>query len=183
MLTVKLPNILVMNSIEIRPFQISDLESFNTTLNAVCAERRYLASVDGFSLEESRQFIQSRLDGEIIQQVATVGTQVVGWRDIIPYPEQGFTHVARLGMGLLKDYRGCGIGTKLLKACLAQARDTPLEKVELQVFADNTAAIALYQKLGFQSEGCKQRGRKIDGQYQDIVLMALMLGNLPPSIQ
>jgi RimJ/RimL family protein N-acetyltransferase len=169
-----------MDTIEIRPFQSSDLESFNATLNAVCAERRYLASVDGFSLEESGQFIQSRLDRGIIQQVAVVGTQIVGWCDIIPYPEQGFTHVARLGMGLLKDYRGCGIGTRLLKACLAQAQDTSLEKIELQVFSDNAAAIALYQKLGFQPEGCKHRGRKIDGQYQDIVLMALMLKNLPP---
>jgi RimJ/RimL family protein N-acetyltransferase len=170
-----------MDNIEIRPFQLSDIESFNATLNAVCAERRYLASVDGFSLEESRQFIQSRLDGEIIQQVAAIGPQIVGWCDIIPYPEQGFTHVGRLGIGLLKDYRGYGIGTRLLKACLAQAQDTALEKVELQVFSDNAAAIALYQKLGFQPEGCKQRGRKIDGQYQDIVLMALMIETLPPT--
>jgi RimJ/RimL family protein N-acetyltransferase len=169
-----------MNTIEIRPFQTSDLESFNATLNTICAERRYLASVDGFSLEESRQFIQSRFKEEIIFQVAAITTQIVGWCDIIPYPEKGFAHVARLGMGILKDFRGCGIGTRLLSACLAQAQDTVLEKVELQVFSDNSAAIALYQKLGFQSEGCKQRGRKIDGQYQDIVLMALMLENLPP---
>jgi RimJ/RimL family protein N-acetyltransferase len=169
-----------MNTIEIRPFQISDIESFNATLNTICAERRYLASVDGFSLEESRQFIQSGLDGGIIQQVAVIGTQIVGWCDIIPYPETGFTHVARLGMGILKDYRGCGLGTRLLSACLTRAQGTPLEKIELQVFGDNAAAIALYQKLGFQPEGCKHRGRKIDGQYQDIVLMALMLENLPP---
>jgi RimJ/RimL family protein N-acetyltransferase len=168
-----------MNTIEIRPFQSLDLESFNATLNTICAERRYLASVDGFSLEKSRQFIQSGLDRRTIQQVAAVGTQIVGWCDIIPYPEPGFTHVARLGMGLLKDYRGCGIGTRLLSACLRQAQDTPLEKVELQVFTDNAAAIALYKKLGFQPEGCKHRGRKIDGQYQDIMLMALMLKNLP----
>lgn len=167
-----------MNTIEIRPFQPPDLESFNTTLNTVCAERRYLASVDGFSLEESRQFIQSGLEGGMIQQVAAVGTQIVGWCDIISYPEPGFTHVARLGMGLLKDYRGCGIGTRLLSACLTQAQDTSLEKIELQVFADNAPAIALYKKLGFCQEGLRQKSRKIDGKYQDIALMALMLDNL-----
>lgn len=168
-----------MNTIEIRAFHPSDLESFNATLNTICAEQRYLASVDGFSLEESLQFIQSGLDHGTIQQVAAADTQIVGWCDIIPYPEKGFTHVARLGMGILKDYRGCGLGTKLLTACLARAQNTTLEKIELQVFGDNTAAIALYQKLGFQPEGRKHRGRKIDGQYQDIVLMALMLKNLP----
>jgi L-phenylalanine/L-methionine N-acetyltransferase len=54
----------------------------------------------------------------------------------------------------------------------------PARKIELQVFGDNAAAIALYQKLGFQPEGCKHRVLKIDGQYQDIMLMALMLENL-----
>jgi ribosomal protein S18 acetylase RimI-like enzyme len=172
-----------MHTIEIRTFQPSDLESFNATLNTVCAERRYLASVDGFSLEKSRQFIQSGLEGGMIQQVAVVGTQIVGWCDIIPYPEPGFTHVARLGMGLLKNYRSCGIGTRLLTSCLRQAQDTPLEKVELQVFADNAAAIALYKKLGFCQEGLRQKGRKIDGGYQDIALMALMLNDLTNDVE
>jgi RimJ/RimL family protein N-acetyltransferase len=168
-----------MNTIEIRPFELSDLESLNKTLNAICAERRYLASVDGFSLEESRQFIESSLDTGMIQQVAAVGTQIVGWCDIIPHPESGFTHVGRLGMGLLRDYRGRGLGTKLLAACLGRAQNAGLEKVELQVFSDNAAAIALYKKLGFCQEGLRQKGRKLEGQYQDIVLMALMLENLP----
>jgi RimJ/RimL family protein N-acetyltransferase len=167
-----------MEPFEIRPFEPSDLESFNTTLNLICAERRYLASVDGFTLEESRQFLQDNAWGDILQQVAAIGSQIIGWCDIIPYPEPGFTHVGRLGMGLLPDYRGRGIGTRLLSACLNRTQTTALEKIELQVFADNAAAIALYQKLGFQTEGCKHRGRKIDGQYQDIMLMALMLENL-----
>jgi RimJ/RimL family protein N-acetyltransferase len=168
-----------MDTVEIRPFQSSDLEGFNATLNTICAERRYLASVDGFTLEESQQFIQNNVWGAMLQQVAAIGPQIIGWCDIIPYPETGFTHVGRLGMGLLPNYRSRGIGTRLLSTCLARAQTTALEKVELQVFADNAAAIALYNKLGFQAEGCKHRGRKIDGQYQDIMLMALMLKNLP----
>jgi RimJ/RimL family protein N-acetyltransferase len=168
-----------MEPVEIRPFEPSDLESFNTTLNLICAERRYLASVDGFTLEESQQFIQSNIWGDILQQVAAIGPQIIGWCDIIPYPETGFTHVGRLGMALLPDYRGRGIGTRLLSACLARAQTTALEKVELQVFADNAAAIALYKKLGFCQEGVKTKGRKLEGQYQDIVLMALMLETLP----
>ncbi|WP_404787334.1 GNAT family N-acetyltransferase [Altericista sp. CCNU0014] len=164
-----------MNTIEIRPFEPSDLESFNRTLNTICAERRYLASVDGFSLEESRQFIESSLDAGTIHQVAAVGSQIVGWCDIIPHSEAGFTHVGRLGMGLLRDYRGRSLGTKLLSACLERAQNAGLEKVELQVFADNKAAIALYKKFGFRQEGLRQKGRKLEGQYQDILLMALML--------
>ena len=33
----------------------------------------------------------------------------------------------------------------------------------------------LYERLGFQREGVKRRGRKLDGAYDDNILMALLL--------
>lgn len=49
-------------------------------------------------------------------------------------------------------------------------------RVELEVFASNTAAIALYEKLGFVVEGRKSRARKVDGAYDDDLIMARFLG-------
>ena len=46
--------------------------------------------------------------------------------------------------------------------------------IELEVFASNTAAIALYRALGFVTEGTKRRARKLDGEYDDNVVMALL---------
>jgi RimJ/RimL family protein N-acetyltransferase len=166
----------IMSShLTIRPVQMSDLESLNQALNAICAERKYVASVDGFSLEEHRQFLENILRKDFPQMVALVETKLVGWCDIIPYPETGFTHVGRLGIAILPEYRGQGIGYKLVSACLDWARRIKLEKVELQVYADNAAAIALYRKFNFVQEGLKKKGRKLDGQYQDILLMAIDL--------
>jgi RimJ/RimL family protein N-acetyltransferase len=42
------------------------------------------------------------------------------------------------------------------------------------VFASNTRAFALYERLGFVREGLKRRARKLDGGYDDDVLMALL---------
>ena len=78
-------------------------------------------------------------------------------------------------MGVLLNYRGKGIGRRLLEACLSLACASGLEKVELEVFSDNKAAIRLYESLGFTPEGMKIRARKLEGKYQDIQLMALSL--------
>lgn len=78
-------------------------------------------------------------------------------------------------MGVAREYRGRGIGRKLIAATLAAARDTGLEKIELSVYASNDVAITLYRSLGFLEEGRKVIGRLVDGRYDDVVLMALML--------
>ncbi|HEV7614136.1 MAG TPA: GNAT family N-acetyltransferase [Steroidobacteraceae bacterium] len=68
-----------------------------------------------------------------------------------------------------------GIGRRLLEACLALAKNADIEKVELEVFSDNIAAVRLYESFGFSHEGVRVRGRKLDDRYQDVVLMALWI--------
>lgn len=58
---------------------------------------------------------------------------------------------------------------------LQKAKGMGLERVELEVFASNAPAIALYEKMGFVTEGVKKRARKLDGLYDDVVQMALFL--------
>jgi ribosomal protein S18 acetylase RimI-like enzyme len=77
-------------------------------------------------------------------------------------------------MGVLPGYRGLGHGRRLAEAAIAAARQAGMERIELEVFASNVTAIRLYEKLGFQHEGVKRRGRKLDGVYDDHVLMALL---------
>jgi ribosomal protein S18 acetylase RimI-like enzyme len=77
-------------------------------------------------------------------------------------------------MGLLPDYRGRGLGRQLVAQAVRAARQAGIERVELEVFASNERAIALYRAFGFATEGIKRRARKLDGQYEDNVFMALL---------
>jgi RimJ/RimL family protein N-acetyltransferase len=79
-------------------------------------------------------------------------------------------------MGLLPGYRGRGIGRRLMEEAIARAWHAGLERIELEVFASNAPARALYEKLGFVTEGVRRRARKLDGAYDDNVLMALLRG-------
>uniref|UniRef100_A0A0C1R711 Alanine acetyltransferase n=1 Tax=Tolypothrix bouteillei VB521301 TaxID=1479485 RepID=A0A0C1R711_9CYAN len=50
-----------------------------------------------------------------------------------------------------------GLGQALLYSLLKLARDRALERATLEVRASNSAAIALYQKFGFQTAGLRRR--------------------------
>ena len=164
-----------MEEIQIVPTAIKYADSFNAAVDIVARERKYIGFVEGPPLEGTRHFIQRLVDGSGIQMPAVTPTDtVVGWCDIIRNPHEGFRHVGRLGMGLLPEYRGRGLGRQLAVHAISAARQMGIERIELEVFASNTAAIALYRALGFVIEGTKRRARKLDGEYDDNVVMALL---------
>ncbi|MEG0820793.1 MAG: GNAT family N-acetyltransferase [Burkholderiaceae bacterium] len=82
-------------------------------------------------------------------------------------------HVARLGMSVARTWQGQGVGSELMHRLLDWAdRWTPYLRIQLDVFADNRAAIALYEKFGFLHEGCQRASALRDGRYEDCLLMA-----------
>jgi ribosomal protein S18 acetylase RimI-like enzyme len=161
--------------VQIRAVRESDVASFCEAVSTVAAEKWYLATVDGFSLEQTRAFVKHIVAGSLPQVMALADTQVVGFCDILPSAVKGFTHVGRLGMGVRSEWRRRGIGRRMLEACLSLARNGVIEKIELEVFADNAGAVRLYESFGFSEEGTRARGRKLEGRYQDVKMMALWL--------
>jgi RimJ/RimL family protein N-acetyltransferase len=153
-------------------------EGFHAALDIVARERKYIGFVEGPPVENMRKLIADIIDGGGVQMLAlTPGENVenvVGWCDILRVPYEGFRHVGRLGMGLLPEYRGHGLGRRLATETIEAARRAGIERVELEVFASNAVAIALYLALGFVVEGTKRNARKLDGQYDDNVMMALI---------
>ncbi|MCW5559795.1 MAG: GNAT family N-acetyltransferase, partial [Verrucomicrobiae bacterium] len=82
-------------------------------------------------------------------------------------------HAAELGMTVRDDWQRRGVGHALLAAALDMAdRWLPLRRVQLTVFVDNAAAIHLYRKHGFETEGTLREFALRDGQYVDALLMA-----------
>jgi len=162
-------------TIQVVPIAAEHVEGFHGCLDAVARERRWLGFVEAPPLENVRSFVRGNIANDLPQFVAMDGTRVVGWCDVSPKRLAGFTHCGQLGMGVLAEYRGLGIGERLARAVLAKTRSIGLERVELEVYASNLPAIGLYRKLGFQVEGTLRHGRKLDGRYEDVVIMALLV--------
>jgi ribosomal protein S18 acetylase RimI-like enzyme len=78
-----------------------------------------------------------------------------------------------MGMGVISSHRRKGIGEKLLQKTIDDAHSKGIERIELEVFSSNSAAIALYKKLGFSIEGTKMNARRIDDVNYNFTIMAL----------
>jgi len=127
------------------------------------------------TVEKEKQFLQDCLKSEgKLALVAEVDNRIIGFLNFQNGNKRKIRHTGEFGMSVAQEYRNLGVGSALLKILLNWAEDNPIiEKVYLEVFAKNTAAIALYKKMGFIEEGCKVKGVKIDQQtYDDILLMA-----------
>jgi RimJ/RimL family protein N-acetyltransferase len=159
----------------IRRSKSGDAEAFRESVASVARERRYLSTLDGFPLNETRAFLQRIEKEQLPQVVAACHDRIVGWCDIVPKDGSSFSHVGTLGLGVVKEWRRQGLGRRLIDECLALANATILEKIELVVYSDNLVAIRLYESVGFTHEGCRRKARKLDGSYQDVLLMALPL--------
>ena len=72
-------------------------------------------------------------------------------------------------------YRRQGIGTYAVRTMINHAfYNLNLRRIQLEVLATNTAAQALYLKVGFLQEGIKRKAVYKNGQYVDEILMALI---------
>lgn len=162
--------------IHVRPIRKEDALELREVLDVVSRERKYLGRLEAPPEDKFRSFIESVVESDHSQFVGVEDGQIVGWCDALPgTASAGTAHVGHLGMGVLKNFRGRGIGRRLAEATIEKARVLGLEKIELSVYSSNDAAIALYRNLGFLEEGRKTRGRLVDGVYDDVVLMALVL--------
>ncbi len=166
--------------IEIVPIAPVYIDSFHRALDLVARERRYLALLEAPPIEEFREFVQNIIRRRYPQFVALSVGEVVGWCDVLPKTWPIYAHTGVLGVALLPALRGQGVGTRLITRALEAARAFGLSRVELTVRESNRNAIALYEKFGFVTEGVKRNALKIDGQYENQVLMALLFEEARP---
>ena len=164
-----------MSAVVIRSIELKDIEEFQHVTNEVMRERRFLAFVDGFPIDEAATFVARNIRLGNPQLVADDQGRVVGWCDIRRETIPVYAHVGHLGMGMLPAYRGRGIGERLLRASIDAARSAGFERIELSVYAANERAAALYRKVGFVMEGTRVRGKKLDGDYDDVHIMGMLL--------
>ncbi|NOY05367.1 MAG: GNAT family N-acetyltransferase [Chlorobi bacterium] len=160
------------DGVRIIPLEEKYIESYHRCLDAVARERKFIAFVEAPPLDAIREYVLANLAAGALHFVAVDGEEVVGWCDITRLKWEGFTHCGRLGMGVSKDYRRRGIGRKLMEAALRKAEEAGFERVELGVFISNAPAIKLYETLDFVVEGVLKKARKLDGAYDDVLLMA-----------
>ncbi len=124
------------------------------------------------SLDLWRQRLQV-VDPNAHVLLACSGDEVIGQLGLYAASHPRRRHVGDIGMGVRDDWQGRGVGTALLGAAIDLAdRWLQLRRLELEVYADNTAGIALYARHGFIEEGRHRDFAFRDGALVDALSMA-----------
>jgi RimJ/RimL family protein N-acetyltransferase len=110
-----------------------------------------------------------------IYLVAEINGKIVGHAFLAPLHLKSICHVCNLTIGVHEGWQEKGVGSALMHRLIEWAKNSDhIEKIELNVRASNTRAIALYKKMGFVEEGrLKNRIKIPPDQYIDDILMAL----------
>jgi putative acetyltransferase len=161
------------SAVVVRRAREQDLDAIVDLFVEVAAEGRWIGTELPVDRHHRRRRLAEALDKERAAiLVAEAGGRIVGHlgMDLAGYG------VADFGMLVADRWRGRGVGSALLRAAIDWAREAGAHKVALQVWPHNAAAIALYEKFGFQREGLLRRHyRRRSGELWDAVVMGLQL--------
>jgi ribosomal protein S18 acetylase RimI-like enzyme len=160
-------------SVTVRPATLADVDAVVAMLAEVAGEGRWIATEAPVDVDRRRRRMVEDIEREdAVVLVAEVAGERVGELGL----HLAGYGVADLGMAVAAGWRGRGIGSALLAEAIDRARAAGAHKVALQVWPHNSAAIALYERFGFQREGYLTRHyRRRSGELWDAVIMGLRL--------
>ncbi|MGR3764270.1 N-acetyltransferase family protein [Rossellomorea sp. NS-SX7] len=163
----------------IREVHTEDAEKLINLIKEVESHSEFMLMDPGerlTSIEQQRMMIeriQTRNNGVILS--AEKDGRLIGYMMVIRGSVNRTRHSAYLVIGILKQFRGQGVGTALFQKVEEWARSCGISRLELTAVTRNTPGIALYQKCGFEMEGTKRNSLIINGEFHDEYYMSKML--------
>jgi|SRR3989344_1693335 len=163
-------------NIEIRVANISDSQEIIDIWNSVVKEKNFTMGLNYFSVDEEIKFLKSLNEREAIL-VVVLNETIIGYSliKILDVDSKSTLHVAEIGTWILKEYRSLGIGHFLLDSVFKFTKINYFEKLVIKVRSSNINALNFYRKHGFEEIGRFKKQIKINGRYEDHVLMEKFL--------
>ncbi|GEL77400.1 GNAT family N-acetyltransferase [Tenuibacillus multivorans] len=164
----------------IREIKTSDAENFIDLSVQVEASSSYMLWETGerkIQLEDQRKMIKNLGDSNnsTILVAENNNNEIVGYLMAIGGNSNRNKHSVYIVIGILKEYRGQGVGFKLFEYLEEWAKKHFVHRLELTVVTRNEPGIALYNRVGFETEGIKRDSLLIDGEYVDEYYMSKLI--------
>ena len=129
----------------------------------------------GMTVEQEEVYIENCREPSALL-VGLLNNKIVCIGHISALPKTRVAHLGEVGISVLKEFWGIGVGTCLMNYVIKFAKESGvIEVLHLGAKAENTRAIELYKKLGFREIGRFPGFFKIDGKYYDEIKMNLYL--------
>ena len=164
-----------MAELTVRPARENDAEAIARIYNQGIEDRVATLETELRTPEERRRWMAARGPRHPVIVAEAAGT-VVGWASLNQFnPRPAYQHVADFSVYVDRDWRGKGVGRRLLEAVIELAREIGYHKMVLATFPTNEGGVRLYERLGFSRVGVYHEQGMLDGQWVDTLIMEKLL--------
>ena len=164
-----------LEGLSIRDALLADAAAIAAIYNQGILDRIATLETEERTPEERQQWLANRGSRHPVL-VADVDRRVVGWGSLNQFnPRKAYDFVADFSVYIDRHWRGKGVGSALLSALIARAKQLDYHKMVLSAFPWNTAGMALYQKHGFRTVGTYKEQGFLDDGWVDTVIMERIL--------
>ncbi len=127
------------------------------------------------TLEEELDYIYESNNNLLL--LAIYEGTIIGTASVKADSQFRLSHVGEVGISILQEYWGMGLGTLMLEEIISWAKEMGvLFRLELDVKVRNERAVHLYRKMGFQIEAVMPRGARTDlGEFLDVYKMSYLI--------
>jgi RimJ/RimL family protein N-acetyltransferase len=154
-----------------------DASKFCDYINILSKEKTFIRfQGEQVSLEYEEKYIENQLkkihNHESVGLIVVCDNKIIGI-SLVDTKGKTESHEGGLSISIAKDYRGGGIGKKLMQLILKEAeKNIPqLRIISLGVFGNNPIAKKMYETFGFREYGRLPKGSLHKGIYVDHVYM------------
>lgn len=131
---------------------------------------------------EIRDWITGLAKREAILVLEAEGA-VVGWGVIKKYSDRrGYRFTCETSVFVDRSQVGTGYGTRIKSALIERCRRMGYHHMLARIMAVNVASIEYNKRFGYEVVGRQREAGFKDGQWQDIVIMQLVLNDVLPEI-
>ena len=125
------------------------------------------------TLEQEENFIHRSLESDSSMVICCfVDGVLAGNCDFRPHTKIKNRHRANIGIALLRQFWGLGIGTAMFSEMIRLGKEQGFLQLELEVFEGNERAMSLYRKMGFETVAATPNAiRQKDGSFIKEYLM------------
>ena len=161
----------------IRYPELSDAGEMHSYINELSKEKTYVSfQGEEISLDDEIEYVKSVIkkiqEKKSILLIVESNDKIIGISNLDSKPRVN-NHVGTFGISIAKNFRGQGIGKKLIESVLEETKENlkHIKIIHLECFADNETACNLYKSIGFKEYGRLPKGIKYHDKLVDEILM------------
>jgi len=162
-------------NLRIRGATAGDVDAICRIYNQGIRDRVATLETEERTPEERAQWLGARGPRHPVL-VAEADGGVVGWASLNVFnARRAYDHVADLSLYVEREWRGRGVGRRLLDALVTRAIELGYHKLVLAAFPWNAAGMRAYGRAGFREVGIYREQGRLDGRWVDTVVMEKIL--------